>query len=137
MSDDHQKIYETGMADFQAQLAQQVAAFNIAKANNDLPGQAVASMEVAAIRVHMREYDQLAAEVAPRDPLPEGRYMSDKDIDRAVLYLTPAEREAAKISTDYGTIEERERRYVENRAKYHQMLATGQYSRQADNRIKR
>ena len=53
--------------------------------------------------------------------------MSEKDIDRAVLYLTPAERETAHKSTSMGTKEQRERTYVEMKEKLRVKRLTGEY----------
>ncbi|MGJ4889004.1 hypothetical protein ACQR1Y_12460 [Bradyrhizobium sp. HKCCYLRH3099] len=136
---DLRKVFDRAVAGYDAAYHSQVAAYKEAEANGDEDGMASASMSLMNIQRDKANYvaqaqNHIAQENRNR---PKTQKELDAELDYAVAALTPDEIEVAKMSLVRGTTEDKLRSYAMQKQKYHQMLANGSYSRQADNSIKR
>jgi hypothetical protein len=139
MMADLRKIMERGVAGYDAAYHAEISNFKQAEAIGDEDAMAAASMAIMNIERDKANYvAQAQRHVAQENRnRPKTQKDLDAELDAAVAALSPDEKEVAKLSLMRGTTEDKLRMYAANKRKYHGMLERGEYTRQADNTIRK
>lgn len=131
----HMQAYRTALAGYQAAMNEEAAKYQNAQLMNDMAGQVEAAQNLANYQAQINALNQMAQPLVnpTQGPKPNKYGLSPEEVEMAHAAIP----DRHDIRDAYGSrvvlsADDKEARYAEQKAKYRQMLATGQYSNQTD-----
>ncbi|WP_426418475.1 hypothetical protein [Bradyrhizobium genosp. A] len=118
---DLREVHQRSLRGFQVAMQEANMHYQHAEINNDIDGMAAAAQQMAGLRASMNELNSMARDAYAAQPTNPSRYG-----------LSEEERYVARNSytdpTGRMTEDDKERVYMEQKAKHRHMVATGAYS---------
>lgn len=130
MNNPHLRSYQVARAGYQSGINDAVAKYQNAQLMGDLNGQVEAQQEAASYQTQMEALDRMMQPILNPAPGPKVHKYGLTDEEVAAAHASVPDRTDLKVNDNrvYISNDDKERMYAENKQKYRNLLATGQYT---------